>query len=354
MAAIGRFLLAAALLAAGCAAAAEPAGEEPYDTGWAFYIDNDLLAPGRTDRDYTGGFSLTLAGRRAREMPLSLERWRAGADRALGLARLYADRAFSRHSLEAGVTVFTPEHLSDSARRPGERPYASLVYLASTGVQVVPHRDTAYLSTLTLGVLGAPIVASAHRALHRASGSEAPQGWQNQVSDGGEPTLRYAFARVRRSWHGRLAGFAGELTTTWRASAGYLSEASFGVATRFGEIRTPWWSYNPQIADYAEKSVPVVAGEGGGEERYLWGGFNIRARAYNAFLQGQFRDSDVTFSAGELNPLTLEGWIGYTRAFTSGWRLSYVLRAQSSEVRRGPADRAEVWGGVIVSYAMPV
>ncbi|MGH8707597.1 MAG: lipid A-modifier LpxR family protein, partial [Burkholderiales bacterium] len=197
----------------------------------------------------------------------------------------------------------------------------------------------------------APIVANAHRARHRATGSEEPQGWRNQISDGGEPTMRYAFARIRRAWRGLLGGSAGELTTTWRGSVGYLTELGFGVAARVGEIRTPWWSYNPQIADYAEKSVPVVASEGGGEERYLWGGFNIRARAYNAFLQGQFRDSEVTFGAGDLNPTTLEAWIGYTRAAASGWRLSYVLRAHTPEVRRGPADRTEVWGGIIVSYA---
>jgi hypothetical protein len=211
---IHRLLLAAALLAAGCAAAAEPAHQEPYDAGWAFYVDNDLLAPGRTDRDYTGGFSLTLAGRRAREVPWSLDGWRAGADRMLGVDRLYAGLGFSRHSLEAGVTVFTPDHLSDTARQQGERPYASLLYLANTGVQVVTESGTAYLSTLTLGVLGAPIVANAHRALHRASGSEAPQGWETQISDGGELTARYAFARVKHSWHGTLGGVAGELTTT--------------------------------------------------------------------------------------------------------------------------------------------
>lgn len=340
------------LLGAPQALAIEPPEEEPYDSGWAFYVDNDLLAPRHTDRDYTGGFSLTLAGRRAREARWSPNWWRAAVERRLGLDRLYADRAFSRHSLEAGVTVFTPGHLGDAAPQPGERPYASLIYLAGTGAQIVPSRETAYLSTLTLGVLGAPLVGNAHRALHRATASGEVRGWDNQISDGGEPTLRYAFARVRRSWHGTLDGSAGELTTTWRGSVGYLTELSFGVATRFGEIRTPWWSYNPQLADYAEKSVPVVASEGAGEERYLWGGFNIRARAYNAFLQGQFRHSAVTFSADELNPLTLEGWIGYTRAFASGWRLSYVLRAQSSEVRRGPADRAEVWGGVIVSHAL--
>lgn len=332
------------------AAAAEP-DQEPQDSGWAFYADNDLFTPGHSDRDYTGGFSLTIAGRRAAEAWWSIDALRAGTDRLLGLDSLYAERKLSRHSAEVGVTVFTPGNLTDPTQQVGDRPYASLLYLANTGVQVLPDRDLAYISTFTLGILGAPIVGNAQKALHRAMGDSEPVGWEHQISEGGEPTFRYSFARVHRPWAGRLAGVHGEMTTTWRASVGYLTEATFGVAARFGRFSTPWWSYNPQIAEYAEKSVPVVASEGGGAERYLWGGFNLKARAYNAFLQGQFRHSDVTFSPSELNPLLIEGWLGYTFATTGGWRFSYVLRAQSSEVREGPANRTQTWGGIVISYA---
>ncbi|HEY7238766.1 MAG TPA: lipid A deacylase LpxR family protein [Burkholderiales bacterium] len=344
-----RFLALLALIVA-LGAAAQPE-QEPYDSGWAFYADNDLLAPGHSDRDYTGGFSLTIAGRRAREAWWSIDALRAGSDHLLRLDSLYAERKLTRHSAEVGVTVFTPGNLTDPAQQVGDRPYASLIYLSNTGVQVTPERDLAYLSTFTLGVLGAPFVGNGQKALHRALGGEEPVGWEHQISDGGEPTFRYSFARVQRAWAGKLAGTNSELTTTWRASVGYLTEATFGVAARSGKFTTPWWSYNPQIAEYAEKSVPVVASEGGGAEHYFWGGFNLKARLYNAFLQGQFRHSDVTFSASELNPLLVEGWLGYTFATAGGWRFSYVLRAQSPEVRNGPADRTQTWGGIIVSYA---
>jgi hypothetical protein len=282
---------------------------------------------------------------------LSLDRWRAGFDRLVGVDGLYADRAFSRHSMETGLTVFTPGNLTDPAEQVGDRPYASLLYLANTGVEVASERRVAYLSTLTLGVLGVSLVGDLQKGLHRAFGRDEPVGWENQISDGGEPTFRYAFARVNESWSGRLGDVRGEVTTTWRGSVGYLTELSLGVASRFGEIRTPWWSYNPQIADYAEKSVPVVASEGGGEERYFWGGINIHARVYNAFLQGQFRDSPVTFSRDELNTFVFEAWLGYTWASVDGWRVSYVLRGHTSEIRDGPGDRSLVWGGIIVSHA---
>lgn len=342
----------ALLLATAPIAVAEPAREEPYDAGWAFYIDNDMLSPSQSDRDYTGGFSLTLAGRRAADAWWSIDPLRDGIDRLLGLNNLYADRTLSRHNAEFGVTVFTPGSLSDPAKQAGDRPYASLVYAASTAVQVEPDRDLACLSTFTLGALGLPIVGDGQKAIHSVTGSAQPVGWENQISNGGEPTARYAFARVKRSWAGRVAGTRGEMTTTWFGSAGYLTEASYGVAARAGEFHTPWWSYNPQIAEYAEKSVPVVASEGGGAEHYFWGGFNVKARAYNAFLQGQFRDSAVTFNSSEVNHLLVEGWVGYTQALENGWRFSYVLRAQSSEVRTGPANRTETWGGLIISYAV--
>lgn len=335
-----RLIVLATLALASAGAAAH---QEPHDSGWAFYVDNDALASNRSDRDYTGGFSLTLAGRRARDAWWSVDPLRRGADRLLGVE----EAPITRHSAEVGITIFTPGSLSDVAKQAGDRPYASLIYLASTGVNVHPGRDVSYISTFTLGVLGAPIVGNAQSALHRAIGSEEPVGWDKQVSDGGELTARYSIARVNRAW----AGERGEATTTWYASAGYLTELTYGVAARFGEFRTPWWSYNPQITQYAEKSVPVVASEGGGAERYFWGGFAVKARAYNAFLQGQFRESDVTFSRDELRPVILEGWLGYTLATSRGWRVSYVLRVQSPEVRDGPADRAQTWGGVVLSYA---
>src|SRR5882672_10857820 len=143
-------MLAAAsiwLLTLACAAAAEPPLEEPYDTGWAFYVDNDMLSPKGGDRDYTGGFSLTLGGRRARDAWWSFDGLRASADHLLRLDSLYSDREISRHSAEIGVTVFTPGNLSDPAKQVGDRPYASLVYVANTALEVEPAREVAYVST---------------------------------------------------------------------------------------------------------------------------------------------------------------------------------------------------------------
>jgi len=48
----------------------------------------------------------------------------------------------------------------------------------------------------------------------------------------------------------------------------------------------------------------------------------------------------------------MEAWVGYTLSVARDWRLSYVLRAQSSEVEGGKADRVMLWGGLVFSHTL--
>lgn len=346
-----KFLAACTLLLASASMHASTYSDEPAQTGWAFYMDNDILALRSTDRDYTGGMSLTLAGSDAQSALVSVDPVRAVLDQWTGFSQQYRASTVKRHSLEFGLTIFTPQDLVSRTHQAGDRPYASLLYLANTEVNVLPEQELAYISSFTLGILAAPGVDGLQTGLHEALGSEQPNGWERQISDGGELTARYSMARTKRVWDGQMLGGRGEITTTSRLSVGYLTEASFGIAGRLGATSTPWWSYNPQLAEYAEKTVPIAAAEGLRAEHYFWAGFNLRARAYNAFLQGQFRSSEVTFSADDLRPLVLETWLGYTIALNSGWRYAYELRALSSEIESGPSDRTMVWGGLVVSQS---
>lgn len=334
----------ATLFATGAVCAADPG--EPHDAGWAFALDNDVLYPGSNqDRDYTGGMSLTLAGQRAKSALFSLESPRRRLTALLSLP----SPSLQRHSIEYGLTVFTPQELHERDAQRGDRPYATLVYVASTAAAVDTEADQAWISTLTLGAMGLPVVSHFQSSLHRDIGLREPVGWEHQVSDGGELTARYSVARLSRQWGGMVAGAPMEFTQSWRVSLGYLTHLSYGLATRRGLLNSPWWSYNPQIMDYAEKSLPVLDG---GREHYGWGGMALHLRGYNAFLQGQFRHSDHDFTASELRPLVAEAWLGYTHANRTGWRFSYTVRAQSSEISEGPGDRAVIWGGVVISRSV--
>ncbi len=66
-----------------------------------------------------------------------------------------------------------------------------------------------------------------------------------------------------------------------------------------------------------------------------------------ACLQGQFRDSDVSSDTDEVNHGVPEAWLGYTYAFSDGYRLSYVLRGHTSELKEGVGDRNVLWGGLV-------
>jgi hypothetical protein len=311
-------------------------------SSWALAFDNDLLAPGHRDRDYTYGMNLTYSGERAVDADISLKTTLVIIDSAIGVDSWVA-KPRHNYSLEAGLFGFTPKELERKDINESDRPYASLVYFSSSHEQIDIEKNVAWNTTLTLGVLGLSFVGDLQNAAHQETAGENARGWNHQISDGGELTARYVIAR-----QDYLDSFSDsvELKSTVQASVGYLTEASWGLSFRAGTIISPWASFNPDLISYGEKST-YSNNTSTTNEHYFWSGFTLKARFYNAFLQGQFRDSDFAYSYSGLRPLIAEAWAGYTYAFKQGYRASYVLRAQSSEIKHGDGDRNVVWGGLI-------
>lgn len=316
---------------------------EPNRESWSFAFDNDALVPTGRDQDYTYGMSFSYTGRDARDAWYSLNPMLINLDRLFGMDDR-APESIDSHSVEFGLFGFTPEAKSFPGPLHGDRPYASLVHMSQSRTQVDRQTDVAWYSSLTLGVLGLAIVGNGQNAVHKMLGNERAEGWDHQISDGGEPTARYTVARQK--YYDVSDNL--EVKNTVQVSAGYLTEARWSLSFRGGRIAEPWWRFNPELTTYGDG----VARDNGGPARtesYLWGGTALVARGYNVFLQGQFRDSEVTYDGDELNHLILEAWLGYTHAFHNGWRLSYVLRGHTSEVREGIANRNVLWGGLIVA-----
>tara|TARA_R110001606_G_scaffold171956_3_gene318046 strand:- start:9541 stop:10791 length:1251 start_codon:yes stop_codon:yes gene_type:complete len=317
---------------------------EPRRDSWSVAFDNDMLVPGSRDQDYTYGLSASYTGAGARDFWFSLDTPLRWLDRLAGLAARSNDGVES-HTVEAGLFGFTPEDVEATATHYDDRPYASLIYLSQSRVQVDRVNRVAWHSSLTVGALGLDLVGDAQNAVHKVTGSHHAEGWDDQISDGGEPTARYAIARQK---YLDVSSDNLEVKSTLQGSLGYLTEASWSLSFRGGRLRSPWWQSNPELVSYgqgaSQNNRPT-----GTNEHYLWGGAAIVARGYNAFLQGQFRDSEVRYQFDELNHLVLEAWVGYTFEFQNGYRLSYVLRGHTSEVRDGAGDRNLLWGGVIVA-----
>ncbi len=336
--------IAAALVTSGVAANEAAMDLEPDVSGVRVQVDNDLFAGGQRDRDYTGGFAFTLSGADARDRYLSLDPVLTKLDAFTSPV----DAASTHHARQLGMVVFTPRDVLNREAIQNDRPYASLLFTTNARVRVEPDNRTAWSSSVTVGALGLAVTESIHDAVHSIVGSETPQGYDHQISAGGEPTARYTLARHYLVVANPAANV--DVKATVQGSVGYLTETSAAVTLRFGRFDTPWWSFAPELTDYIGAPVPVDARRSR-PEMYLFAGARVKARAYNAFLQGQFRHSDVKYSFDELEPLLAEAWVGVVTQLFEQTQVSYTLNYQTAEIREGPASRDYFWGAVQLSHS---
>lgn len=345
-------IAAAGLVLTGLASTAwARTADEPRDeadiTGVRVQIDNDLFAGGgERDRDYTGGMALLLSGREAADGFLSLDPLLKRLD---DLSTGQGEELTTRHARQLGLMAFTPRDIASRQPLHNERPYASLLFVSNGRVRVDAIDRNAWSSSLTVGVLGLSLSERLHSAVHELVGSELPRGYDNQISAGGEPTARYTLARH----HLLVANPAGTLDvkTTVQGSVGFLTETSAAISVRAGRFGSAWWSFAPELTDYIAAPIPVDAQARSQPELYLFTGVRVKARAYNAFLQGQFRDSAVRYSFDEIEPIVAEAWVGVVTQLWDQAQLSYTLNYQTAEVRRGEAARSALWGSVQFSHS---
>jgi len=339
-----------------CAVHAEPESnligkEQKYNSGWLLSLDNDILA--ERDRDYTGGIALTLSGRRAQEYLISLEGIRNWLDKLLGIHTLYQKQPyFQLHSIQYGAMLFTPGDITDPAPIFDDRPYGSLFYLSNTELSVAPSADKAYLSTLTFGFLGLDAAEYVQKAIHAVTDSDVANGWDNQISSGGEPTLMYTLSAQDNHIDTVDTTTRHELKTAYEANAGFSTDINASLSWRWGRIHTPWWSFNPQHSEYIQLGAPVVSGnkQSGKGELYIWAGTTVKYRFYSSLMQGQFRESTVKFSSDEVEKLLAQVWLGATWEFADNIRGSFFYRASSKEFK-GPNAHYPVWAGLVISRA---
>lgn len=318
-------------------------GLEPNDSGWSLNLDNDLFTPHKQDRDYTGGLNMTFAGQRVKDWPVSVNGVLSAVNQGLGIEH---PDSLHLHSLQIGVAAFSPEDIQQAQIVNDDRPYASLIYLANSQLQVL-NDNTANQTTLTVGILGTRAAQLLQEGIHQLTGSEPPQGWQHQIAKGGELTFKYSYAH-QRLWY-KQANL--EIKQSCEASIGFLTEGNSAVSVRWGRISSPWWSFTPDRAEYfAQPSVGLPDQYRYRQpELYLWAGAKVRVRAYNAFLQGQFRDSEFTYPQNDVEPVLVESWLGVTKQVSEHYRLSWVWRYQSAELKQGHGHRDLIWGSVMIN-----
>lgn len=336
-----------------CAPAEQTTAElEPAGIGAGLVLDEHLLTDGARDQDYNGGGEVTLSGRRSGIVPRMLDRALGAIDRdSCHVAGLRGLKGQSAHAFAAGLLVFTPRNLGARDVVHGDRPYASLFFLSAGRRYASSDSLVAYDTSLTVGVLGLPAAADVQRVLHDLTDSVQPKGWPHQISDGGEPTARYSLARQARLADFGSGPWRGDTKWTSAVSLGTVTEASVALNARWGHIESPWWAFTPEQDMYVQETQPVPPPlpEGAPPEVFAFAGMRVKARAYNAFLRGQFRHSDLSYGEGDVNPLLGEAWAGVEFRSASGWAVQYLARWQSAELRSGIGSRSFLWGSVEIA-----
>jgi len=336
--------------------ASQPSESEPGALGGGIVFDEHLLTDGTRDEDYDGGGEVTLSGQRAGLLGRTLDRALGFIDAATCARTRSAGADWHvAHAFAAGLLIFTPQDLAARDLVRGDRPYASLFFVSVGRRYTSPDAEVAFDSTFTVGMLGLAAAEAVQNALHRLTSSTKPEGWSHQISEGGEPTARYNFAR-----QAHLAEFGdglwhGDSKWTAAASVGTVTEASLALEARWGRVESPWWSFAPEETMYVQETQPVPPPlpPGTPAELFVFWGMRAKARAYDAFLQGQFRHSDLTYDEGELNPILGEAWAGVELRTSSGWSVQYLTRWESPELRSGVGSRSMLWGTVEVAKSFP-
>jgi hypothetical protein len=312
------------------------------DRGVGVYFDQDLFVPYvNQDRDYTMGLAVEFFWDKEDGIyPLDGLAGRVGTWMGMGGADDSVVTSFI-----IGTVNFTPDDLSNPDPIVNDRPYASLIYLGNKRVRA--SKTSAVAAEALVGVLGTDVAREVQDKLHGWWRSVAdtskpvdPQGWDNQISDGGELTTRLRFSNSRL--RAESAGLW-DVATTWAVSLGYQTNASLGISGRLGRIRSAFWSI-PFDPVNRGSFLPSLSEN----EWYVWAAYRARLVGYDALLQGQFRDSDVKFSADEIERLLHEGAVGITAAFGQA-QMTFSLNAKSAEFKQSKR-REHYWGSLNLIY----
>jgi len=308
--------------------------------GLGFYFDQDLLVPLlNQDRDYTMGMAVEFFWEKEKGL-YPLDNLVKHAGRWFGLKELDNNVIYS---FMLGTVNYTPDDLSNPLPILNDRPYSSLIYLSNKRVRA--DKNNAVAAEVLLGILGTNVAKEAQTALHSiwrdVSGSDepvTPQGWGHQISNGGELTMRARFANSHLQQNLSKPG-TWDVATTWGVSLGYQTNISASVAIRAGNINSSFWSlpFDPvNRGNFLPSGVK--------NEWYLWTAYRMHLVGYDALLQGQFRNSDVTFASDQIEKIVHDGAIGLTVGIDKS-QITFSVNAKSAELKN-TQKRRHYWGSV--------
>ncbi len=317
---------------------------ENYNSGWQLTIENNILTRYMKDRDYTGGIAFTASGTRAKEGWLNIDPLRAWIfDPLLDKNNAQTkdkNTDIKKHAVQYGFLAFTPDDITSSQPILDDRPFASLFYISNTQLYIHPATDRAFRSSLSFGLLGLDLAGEIQQFLHKTTGSDAANGWDYQISSGGEPTAMLTLSVQDK----QIQSDTHQLSTHLEANLGYSTDINAGINWRWGRLTTPWWSFNPSHREYISSAESSVRGSKN-NELYFFAMANIKYRAYSSLLQGQFRSSVHTLGFSEIEQVLGSVSTGIVSSLGDSYRISFSVNGNSPEIK-GSHSRNLWWASL--------
>jgi hypothetical protein len=154
------------------------------EAAYAIHVDNDLFSGAHRDQDYSWGGAMTFSSPRPGPLLAPLHRPRGFLDR--WLMPHESDRrglALQHQATQMGILAMTPQTLRSADPLYADRPFASLLFVTSSELQVLDDGDRARFSSFTVGMSActrrksfiAACMRSSEMSSHWAGTTRSPQ-----------------------------------------------------------------------------------------------------------------------------------------------------------------------------------
>ncbi|MFD2285089.1 DUF2219 family protein [Pedobacter petrophilus] len=290
------------------------------------------------DRNYTMGAALIFQHAEMGEKGWVYAPHRFLASSILGKSNV---KGISDATILLANTTFTPDYLGNlhdhesEYKRKNDRPFASLNFIG-TSLSLLSNSGNELTTVgINIGAVGLNVSKAVQTTIHRdhwfGNTSPIPYGWEDQISDGGEPTL---LVSGKKDWllvgKGNMRRYF-QLSTNAELRLGYYVSSGVGFNTRIGWLDGINWGINNLPIANGTNFVPSKKNL---FELFILGGIKGNGWLYNALLMGQFNDSPYTLTFKQLNKATLDWNLGFgTKIPTCGRQ---ALRLSAMAVGRSP------------------
>lgn len=272
--------------------------------------DNDFFTA--TDKYYTQGIDIELAGKWASRLPSSQ-------------LLLHPFHDYTQYGLGVQHNAYTPTDIARSEILYGDRPFAACLFATGFVISTDFARRQCFSSSLSAGVIGpAAGGMEMQTAIHRWLHDITPHGWPNQLRNDFVLNYQLGYEKEIVAW-GRFLS----VTANAMARAGTLSDnASAGATMMAGCFQTPLTSKDNQ------HRLDV----------YVYDHAAANAVGYDATLQGGLfsRTNPYTIKASELERVTFENSTGIVLRYNH----MHVLYGYSFLTREFSTGGSHAWGSL--------